>query len=64
MRRDALGDSEQKDRRSGGIWAAVNRAGWEGERGEGGGEGSDLYGVVYRCVDILNRGTFSGNNVL
>ena len=58
MWRDALGDAEQENRRSSGIWAVVRGAGFESERGEGVGEGSDVYGVVYRCVDILNQGRF------
>lgn len=62
MWRDALGDAEQKSGRSGGIWVVVDGARFESERGEGVGEGSDIYGVVYRCVDFLSRGEFPGIN--
>ena len=64
MWRDAFGDAEQKSGRSSGVWAVVDGAGSESERGKGVGEGSDMYGVVYRCVGILNRGEFIGNKTL
>ncbi|KAL9136680.1 MAG: hypothetical protein Q9175_002104 [Cornicularia normoerica] len=51
---NALGDSEQKVGRSNGICTAGNGAGLESERGKVGGEGSDMYGAVYNCVDMLN----------
>ena len=64
MWRDACGNAEQKSGGSSGVWAVVDGAGPESERGEGVGEGSDLHGVVYLRVEFLNNWRFQRDNVL